>query len=63
LALALFTISIPYLPGAGWLGFVPLPLPIMGGLVVITTTYLAVSEAAKRWFFLRESRHATHRRS
>jgi Mg2+-importing ATPase len=63
LALGLFTISIPYLPGAGWLDFVPLQLPIMGGLVAITITYLAVSEAAKRWFFSREHRHAARRRS
>jgi Mg2+-importing ATPase len=50
----LFAIAIPYLPGAAWFGFVPLSMPVMGGLMAITVAYLAASEAAKRWFFSRE---------
>jgi Mg2+-importing ATPase len=59
LGIGMLAISIPYLPLAGWFGFVPLPLPILAGLVAITALYLLVSEATKRWFFGQESRH-TH---
>ncbi|MEB2401215.1 MAG: magnesium-translocating P-type ATPase [Alcaligenaceae bacterium] len=62
LAAGVLAIAIPYLPGAGWLGFVPLPVPIMAGLIAITAAYLAASEATKRWFFARERRHAGRRR-
>ncbi len=56
LAMGVLAITIPYLPGANWFGFVPLPMPIMAGLIVITLAYLAASEAAKRWFFAHERR-------
>ena len=60
LAKAAIARAIPYLPGAAWFGFVPLSMPVMGGLIAITVAYLVASEAAKRWFF---SRERTHRRS
>jgi Mg2+-importing ATPase len=56
LGVALLAITIPYLPIAGWFGFVPLPHPVLGGVIAITTLYLIVSEATKRWFFAREHR-------
>jgi len=56
LAVATFAIVIPFLPGADWFGFVPLPLPVVAGLIAITLAYLAASEAAKHWFFARERR-------
>ncbi|MCP2138546.1 Mg2+-importing ATPase [Rhizobium sp. SLBN-94] len=56
LAFAIFAIAIPALPGADWFGFVPLPLPVVAGLITITLAYLAASEAAKHWFFARERR-------
>ena len=61
LAVGVLAIAIPCLPGAGWFGFVPLPAPIMAGLIAITLAYLAASEATKRWFFARARRHAKHR--
>ncbi|MER8781226.1 magnesium-translocating P-type ATPase [Mesorhizobium sp. M1006] len=54
-------IIIPYLPFAAWFGFVPLPLPVLAGLVAITALYLLASEATKRWFFGQESRQS-HRK-
>jgi Mg2+-importing ATPase len=63
LAVALFAVAIPYLPGAGWFGFVPLPWWVMAGLTAITLAYLAASEATKRWFYSREGRHAKRRRN
>ena len=62
LAVGVFAIMIPFLPGADWFGFVALPLPVVGGLVAITLAYLAASEAVKHWFFTRERRHAGRRR-
>ncbi|MBB6408896.1 hypothetical protein HNQ71_001540 [Mesorhizobium sangaii] len=54
---------IPYLPFAGWFGFVPLPLPVLAGLVAITALYLLASEATKRWFFGQESRQSHRKRA
>jgi Mg2+-importing ATPase len=62
LAVALLAVAIPYLPGAGWFGFVPLPFPVMAGLIAITVCYLAASEATKTWFVARERRLERHRR-
>lgn len=56
LAIALSAVAIPYVPGAELIGFVPLPAQIVAGIAVITVSYLAASEAAKYWFFCRESR-------
>ncbi|WP_044549325.1 magnesium-translocating P-type ATPase [Mesorhizobium japonicum] len=56
LAVGIVAIMIPYLPFAAWFGFVPLPLPVLVGLVAITALYLLASEATKRWFFGQESR-------
>jgi Mg2+-importing ATPase len=61
LAVVLFAVSIPYLPGADWFGFVPLPWSVMAGLAVITFAYLAASEATKHWFYARDRRHAKRR--
>ncbi|PBB67290.1 magnesium-translocating P-type ATPase [Mesorhizobium sp. WSM4312] len=55
LAVGIIAIMIPYLPFAAWFGFVPLPLPVLAGLIAITALYLLVSEATKRWFFGQES--------
>lgn len=60
LAVAIAAIAIPYLPLAAWFGFVPLPLPVLAGLAVITALYLLASEATKRWFFDRD-RHRGYR--
>lgn len=48
---ALLAIAIPYLPSASWFGFVPLPGPVMAGLVVITFAYITASELIKHRFF------------
>ncbi|WP_244604608.1 MULTISPECIES: magnesium-translocating P-type ATPase [Mesorhizobium] len=56
LAVGIIAIMIPYLPFAAWFGFVPLPLPVLAGLVAITALYLLTSEATKRWFFGQERR-------
>jgi Mg2+-importing ATPase len=46
-----FTLAIPFLPGAGMLGFVPLPPVITATIVAIAVFYVAVTELQKRWFY------------
>lgn len=62
LAVGGLALALPRLPGADRFGFVPLPVPVMAGLVAVTLACLAASEATKRWFFARERRHAGRRR-
>jgi Mg2+-importing ATPase len=53
-AVAAGVIALPYVPRLGpLLGFVPLPLPLLGGLVLVTLLYVAASEASKRGFYRR----------
>lgn len=58
------TFLLPFLPIASWFGFVPLPLPVIFGLITISVLYLAASEVAKHWFFGREDhRHHSSKRA
>jgi Mg2+-importing ATPase len=43
--------SLPYLPGARLLGFVPLAPPLMAAIVAIVLLYVLATELAKRSFF------------
>lgn len=45
--------ALPYLPLAHWLGFVPLPAPVLGALALVTIAYLMAVYDVKRWFFAR----------
>lgn len=51
LALAVLTPLIPYLPFVAALGFVPIPLTVVGTLIVITVAYVAAAEFTKYWFY------------
>lgn len=62
LAVVVFAVAIPFLPGAHWFGFVALPLTVVSGLIAITLAYLAASETAKHWFFARESHRGRRNR-
>jgi P-type Mg2+ transporter len=46
-----FAFVIPFLPFARALGFVPLPAPLLGTIVVITTAYVTATELQKHWFY------------
>lgn len=50
---ALFTVSLPYLPFAGVFSFVPLPVSVLGAILAISALYAMVSEFTKRIFFRR----------
>jgi Mg2+-importing ATPase len=50
---AAVAIAVPFLPGAGRLGFVPLPLLHLGALVAITIAYATAVELHKVNFYRR----------
>ncbi|PLP55618.1 magnesium-translocating P-type ATPase [Mesorhizobium loti] len=50
-AVAAVVVIIPYSPVAAWFGLIPLPLPVLLGLLAITGCYVLVSEATKHWLF------------
>ena len=51
-AATVFALAVPFFgPGSRLFGFVPLSPMEMGTVVGIVTTYLAATEATKRWFF------------
>jgi Mg2+-importing ATPase len=50
LAVAALTLALPYLPGAGLLGFAPLPIGLLGALLVLSGLLVVSSELAKRLF-------------
>jgi Mg2+-importing ATPase len=52
-ALVPVALLLPYVPFAGALGFVPLPLPLVATICAIAALYVAAAERAKRWFFRR----------
>ena len=52
LATALIAVALPYLPVAGWFGFVPISGPLLAGLLLISLLYLAASELVKSRFFV-----------
>ncbi|HTM82814.1 magnesium-translocating P-type ATPase [Asticcacaulis sp.] len=58
---AVLAAALPFTPAAAWFGLVPLPLPVMAGLGLITLLYLATTEAAKHWFFAYQQHHPTRR--
>jgi Mg2+-importing ATPase len=47
---------IPYLPFMAALGFIPIPAPLMAGIVTLTAGYVVVTEATKRVFYARIAR-------
>jgi Mg2+-importing ATPase len=46
-------VGIPYSPVAPWLGFVPLPASVLGGLALVAAAYLGAVYLVNRWFFTR----------
>jgi len=47
------TLVIPYLPFISVFGFIPLPLPIMATMVVLTMLYVLATELTKKYFYAR----------
>lgn len=51
LLVGLFTLTLPYGPISSLMGFIPLPLWLMGMLVFLSLLYVVVVEGVKRIFF------------
>jgi Mg2+-importing ATPase len=49
--LILVTFTIPYVPFANLLGFVPPPASLLATLAGVTVLYVAAAELTKRWFY------------
>ncbi|CDX21334.1 magnesium transporter [Mesorhizobium sp. ORS 3324] len=56
LGVGAIAVAIPFVPFAGWFGFVPLAGSVLAGLLAITALYVLVSEATKSWLFDHGSR-------
>jgi Mg2+-importing ATPase len=50
-AMAAVAFAIPYLPGMGWFGLVPLPGSLMLSLVAVVCLYVSATELGKRVFY------------
>jgi Mg2+-importing ATPase len=53
IVLVALTFAIPYVPFMTVLGFVPLPLSLLGMLTTITVLYVVAAEGMKQWFYRR----------
>jgi Mg2+-importing ATPase len=53
IALIVLAFAIPFLPFAQFLGFVPIPLPLLATLSGITALYVIAAELAKSWLYRR----------
>jgi Mg2+-importing ATPase len=47
----LVALALPYLPFSAVFGFVPLPGPLMLGMIVLTLAYVFVVELVKKRFY------------
>jgi Mg2+-importing ATPase len=55
LAVVTIAVVLPYTPAGSLLGFVPLPLSLLGAIVLLAVTYLLVVQAVKSWFYRRHA--------
>ncbi len=46
-------LMLPYLPFSSIFGFVPLPAPLLLGMIALTLAYVFAVEVAKKWFYAR----------
>jgi Mg2+-importing ATPase len=55
LVVVILTAALPYTPLGSLLGFVPLPLPLLGAIAILAGTYILVVQAVKSWFYHRHA--------
>ncbi len=55
-AVALVAVTLPYTPMGAWVGLVPLPLPLLALLVLVTAAYVFAVEVTKRALLARRPR-------
>jgi Mg2+-importing ATPase len=55
LAVVAVAVVLPYTPVGSLLGFIPLPLSLLGAIAVLAVTYLLVVQVVKSWFYRRHA--------
>jgi Mg2+-importing ATPase len=55
LAVVAVAVMLPYTPAGSLMGFIPLPLPLLGAIAGLAVTYLLVVQAVKSWFYRRHA--------
>jgi P-type Mg2+ transporter len=55
LAVVAIAVVLPYTPFGGLLGFIPLPMPLLGAIAFLAVTYLLLVQAVKSWFYRRHA--------
>jgi hypothetical protein len=48
-------VMLPYTPLGSLLGFIPLPVPLLGAIAFLAVTYLLLVQAVKSWFYRRHA--------
>jgi Mg2+-importing ATPase len=48
-------VVLPYTPAGSLVGFIPLPLSLLGAIAGLAVTYLLVVQAVKSWFYRRHA--------
>jgi Mg2+-importing ATPase len=51
IAVIVLAFAIPYLPLTDVFGFLPIPGPLLGTIVLVTVAYVVATELQKRWFY------------
>jgi P-type Mg2+ transporter len=54
-AVVIITVILPYTPPGSLLGFVPLPLSLLGAIAFLAGTYLLMVQVVKSWFYRRHA--------
>jgi Mg2+-importing ATPase len=55
IAIAAAGALMPYTPLGALLGFIPLPVSLLGAIALLTLTYLFVVQVVKTWFYRRHA--------
>ena len=55
MAVVAIAVVMPYTPVGSLLGFIPLPLSLLGVIAAVAVTYLLVVQAVKSWFYRRHA--------
>ena len=55
LVVVTIAVVLPYTPLGSLLGFIPLPVPLLGAIAFLAATYLLLVQAVKSWFYRRHA--------
>jgi P-type Mg2+ transporter len=55
LVVVTIAVVLPYTPLGSLLGFIPLPVPLLGAIAFLAVTYILLVQAVKTWFYRRHA--------